>query len=222
MTRPLVLFDLDGTLVDTVPDIARALGEALAEIGVAPPALDVVRGMVGDGARQLIRRARAGRPDNPPEEDALLARFLASYRAHVCVASRLYPGAREALVALRAGGAALAVVTNKPGDLARALLTTLDAAAELDGIIGDGDGFPRKPDPTAALRSPGPLRKRPREDRDRRRRPPRHAARPRARGDRRGRDLGLRPRRGSRGRVARPFGRQLESGGAVRPRRPYP
>jgi phosphoglycolate phosphatase len=148
--RPLVLFDLDGTLVDTLPDIARALGDALAEIGVAPPALDVVKRMVGDGARQLVRRARAGRPDDPAEEDALLARFLASYRAHVCVASRLYPGAREALVALRAGGAALAVLTNKPGDLARALLTTLNAAAALDEIIGDGDGFPRKPDPTAA------------------------------------------------------------------------
>jgi phosphoglycolate phosphatase len=151
VTRPLVLFDLDGTLVDTLPDIARALGDALGEIGVPLPPLDVVRRMVGDGARQLVRRARAGRPDDAAEEDALFARFLASYRAHVCVASRLYPGAREALVALRAGGAALAVVTNKPGDLARALLTTLNVAADFDAIVGDGDGFPRKPDPTAAL-----------------------------------------------------------------------
>jgi phosphoglycolate phosphatase len=150
VVRPLVLFDLDGTLVDTLPDIARALGDALTEIGLARPPLDVVRRMVGDGARQLVRRARAGRPEDAAEEDALLASFLASYRANVCVGSGLYPGAREALAALRAAGAALAVVTNKPGDLARALLTTLNTAAELDEIIGDGDGFPRKPDPTAA------------------------------------------------------------------------
>jgi phosphoglycolate phosphatase len=150
VARPLVLFDLDGTLVDTLPDIARALGAALAEIGVAAPPLDVVRRMVGDGARELVRRARAGRPADATEEDALLARFLASYRANVCVASRLYPGAREALASLRAEGAALAVVTNKPGELARALLAALDAAAALDAIIGDGDGFPRKPDPAAA------------------------------------------------------------------------
>ncbi len=152
---PLVLFDLDGTLVDTAPDIAAALGAALAEIGVAPPPLPVVKRMVGDGARELIRRALAGRPPDAArkeaEQEAVFQSFLANYRAQVCVASRLYPGAAEAVAALRGDGVRLAVVTNKPGDLARRLLATLGLADELDAIIGDGDGFPRKPDPAAAL-----------------------------------------------------------------------
>jgi phosphoglycolate phosphatase len=150
VTPALVLFDLDGTLVDTAPDIARALGVALAEAGVAPPPLETVKRMVGDGARELVRRALAAAGDVAREE-AVLGRFIASYRENVCLESRLYPGVAAGLASLRAGGAALAVVTNKPGDLARALLGQLGVAASLEAIIGDGDGFPRKPDPAAAL-----------------------------------------------------------------------
>jgi 2-phosphoglycolate phosphatase len=151
VTPALVLFDLDGTLVDTAPDIARALGAALAEIGLPPLPLDTVKQMVGDGARELIRRALAGAPADPAREEAAFGRFLASYRENVCVASQLYPGVVEGLAALRSDGAALAVVTNKPGDLARALLAALGIAASFEAVIGDGDGFPRKPDPAAAL-----------------------------------------------------------------------
>ena len=151
MTPALVLFDLDGTLVDSAPDIARALGVALAGTGVPPLSLDTVKRMVGDGARELIRRALAAAPSDVAREEAVFGRFLASYRENVCVASRLYPGVVEGLAALRSDGAALAVVTNKPGDLARALLGTLGIAASFVAIIGDGDGFPRKPDPAAAL-----------------------------------------------------------------------
>ena len=150
MTPTLVLFDLDGTLVDTAPDIARALGVALAGTGVAPLPLDAVKRMVGDGARELIRRALAAAPSDGAREEAAFRRFLASYRENVCVASQPYPGVVEGLAALRGDGAVLAVVTNKPGDLSRTLLGTLGIAASFDAIIGDGDGFPRKPDPTAA------------------------------------------------------------------------
>ena len=151
MTPALVIFDLDGTLVDTAPDIARALAVALAGTGVPPLSLDTVKQMVGDGARELIRRALAAAPSDGAREEAAFGRFLASYRENVCVASRLYPGVVEGLRALRGHGAVLAVVTNKPGDLSRALLETLGIAASFAAIIGDGDGFPRKPDPTAAL-----------------------------------------------------------------------
>ncbi len=151
MTPPLVLFDLDGTLVDTAPDIARALGVALEGTGVPPLSLDTVKRMVGDGARELIRRALATVPSDGALEEAAFGRFLASYRENVCVASQLYPGVVEGLAALRSDGAALAVVTNKPGDLARTLLAALGIATSFDAIIGDGDGFPRKPDPAAAL-----------------------------------------------------------------------
>ena len=151
MKPALVLFDLDGTLVDSAPDIARALEVALAGTGVPPLSLDTVKQMVGDGARELIRRALAAARSDPAGEEAAFGRFLASYRQNLCVASQLYPGVVEGLAALRSDGAALAVVTNKPGDLARALLGTLEIATCFEAIIGDGDGFPRKPDPAAAL-----------------------------------------------------------------------
>jgi phosphoglycolate phosphatase len=151
VTPALVLFDLDGTLVDTAPDIARALGVALAGTGVPPLSVETVTRMVGDGARELIRRALAAASSDASGEEAAFERFLASYRENLCVDSRLYPGVVEGLAALRRDGAALAVVTNKPGDLARTLLGTLGIATSFVAIIGDGDGFSRKPDPAAAL-----------------------------------------------------------------------
>jgi 2-phosphoglycolate phosphatase len=145
----LVLFDLDGTLVDTLPDIAAALGAALGEAGVPTPPVDVVKSMVGDGARELIRKALA--VDLVARDlDALHASFLAHYRAHVSDRSTVYAGVPEALAALRAAGVMAAVVTNKPGDIARRLLDDVGLTPQLTRVIGDGDGFPRKPDPTAA------------------------------------------------------------------------
>ena len=148
-TLDLVIFDLDGTLVDTAPDIAAALAATLAEVAVPPPPLPVVKGLVGDGARALIARAQA-REGVERDVEPLLPRFLAHYADHLCVASRLYPGVGEALTALRGAGVAAAVVTNKPGDLARGLLAQLGIGAGFVAIIGDGDGFPRKPDPEGA------------------------------------------------------------------------
>ena len=146
----LVIFDLDGTLVDTAPDIAGALDAALGAVGVAAPPLAVVKEMVGDGARQLIRRALA-RAGVEGDLDALHATFLAHYRAHVSDRSAVYPGILEALAALHAAGVASAVLTNKPGDIARRLLGELALADRFVATIGDGDGFARKPDPAAAL-----------------------------------------------------------------------
>jgi len=148
-TIDLVIFDLDGTLVDTAPDIAGALAAALADAGVAAPPLDVVKAMVGDGARELIRRAleHAGAPG---DLDQLHARFLAHYGAHVSERSTVYAGVEAALRALAAAGIVTAVVTNKPGAIARRLLAELALAGHFRDVVGDGDGFPRKPDPTAA------------------------------------------------------------------------
>lgn len=149
MPVDLVLFDLDGTLADTLPDIAAALAATLDEVGVPAPPVAVVKGLVGDGSRKLIERALA-RASAGGDLDALLARFVAHYAAHVCVASRLYPGMREALEQASRAGIGLAVVTNKPGALARDLLDRLGLAGTFTAVIGDGDGFPRKPDPSAA------------------------------------------------------------------------
>jgi phosphoglycolate phosphatase len=146
----LVVFDLDGTLVDTAPDIAGALAATLAEVGVRPPPLPAVKELVGDGARALIGRALA-REGVDRDVDPLFLRFLAHYGAHLADASVPYPGVGEALAELAQAGVAAAVVTNKPGALARELLSRLGIAAGLVCIIGDGDGFPRKPDPAGAL-----------------------------------------------------------------------
>lgn len=145
----LVIFDLDGTLVDTLGDIAGALAATLGEAGISAPPLEVVRELVGDGARELIRRAlRHAR--SAGDLDRLFARFLAHYGAHVSDRSSVYPGVVEALGTLAAAGVATAVVTNKPGQIARRLLADLALAGRFREVIGDGDGFPRKPDPAAA------------------------------------------------------------------------
>ncbi len=150
MSRPeLVIFDLDGTLVDSAPDIAQAAAVTLREAGVEPPPLDRVKAMVGDGARALIVRALAARGANG-DPDRLLARFLVHYADGLCVESRLYEGVAEVLDQLRAAGVPAAVVTNKPGGLARPLLARLGVAGAFTAILGEGDGFPRKPDPGGA------------------------------------------------------------------------
>lgn len=145
----LVIFDLDGTLVDTLPDIAGALAAALAEAGVSAPPPAVVKELVGDGSRALIERALA-QAGVEREVDPLLARFLADYRAHPSERSVVYPGIESALVALADAGIAAAVVTNKAGDISRRLLGDLGLGGRFRDVIGDGDGFPRKPDPAAA------------------------------------------------------------------------
>lgn len=144
-----VIFDLDGTLVDSAPDIARAVGVTLREAGVEPPPLDAVKRMVGDGGRALIDRALAA-AGAQRDADALLVRFLAHYADGLCIESRLYEGIPELLDQLRGAGIPAAVLTNKPGPLARGLLERLGIAAAFTAIVGDGDGFPRKPDPAAA------------------------------------------------------------------------
>ncbi|MEP6655119.1 MAG: HAD hydrolase-like protein [Myxococcales bacterium] len=154
----LVIFDLDGTLVDSLPDIAWALNSTLTGVGLSPLPLPTVAQLVGDGAATLIERAVAttavagsgAASPTLPEYGALLAQFMSVYGARVCVDSRLYPGVNALLDSLTAAGVTMAVITNKPGPLARELLGTLGVASHFRAIVGDLDGFPRKPDPGAA------------------------------------------------------------------------
>jgi phosphoglycolate phosphatase len=150
----LLVFDLDGTLVDSLPDITRALNLALAESGRGALGPDVVRTLVGEGVQRLADKALAaiaGTAADPTTAAAIADRVRSIYEAQPCVATRLYPGVRELLGALRAQGYKLALLTNKPGIVTRPLLAALDIADRLDAVIGDGDGHPRKPDPAAVL-----------------------------------------------------------------------
>ena len=149
MLPPTLVFDLDGTLVDSVPDLAAALNRLMAQRGLAPFSLPETARMVGDGARVLVERAFAAR--GGAMDEAALAAFLEDYGANAAIDTRPYPGVMQAVRALSDEGWLLAVCTNKPEAPARSLLGALG----FDGLfaaIGAGDSFPvRKPDPAHLL-----------------------------------------------------------------------
>lgn len=148
MTRTLIL-DLDGTLVDSVPDLAAALNRLMVARRLAAFDHAATALMVGDGARALVDRAFAAR-GLAADEDAQ-ASFLADYSANAAVRTRPFPGAEAALRDLAGQGWRLAVCTNKPGIPARALLAGLGLEAFF-AAIGAGDSFPmKKPDPRHLL-----------------------------------------------------------------------
>lgn len=144
-----LLFDLDGTLVETAPDLCAALNYCLERAGRPIVSVAEVRHMVGDGARALLRRglAAAGAPAPEAEVERWFGVLLEHYRAHVAEASHPFEGVPETLDALRAAGARCAVCTNKPIAHTRALLDALDLSGHFEVVLG-GDSLPvRKPDP---------------------------------------------------------------------------
>ena len=145
----LIIFDLDGTLVDSVPDIALSLNATLTEVGHPSLPIETVARFVGDGAAKLLERALP-RSETGTDLKALLTRFLGHYADHLCVNTKLYPGIIDLLDSLSRAGIATAVITNKSRDMARRLLEILAIADRFVAVIGDGDGYPRKPDPSAA------------------------------------------------------------------------
>ncbi len=144
-----VIFDLDGTLVDTAPDLAAAANRLLVRHGRRPLPLETLRNFVGGGARLLLERAfaAAGTPLDPVILDTeLLPAFLSDYEAHIADRSRPYPGVRATLTALREEGHILAIATNKPQKLTEALLRVLGLGDIFAAVIGR-DAAPRpKPD----------------------------------------------------------------------------
>jgi phosphoglycolate phosphatase len=152
-TQRLAIFDLDGTLVDSLPDIAAALNAALRDAGLEPfPVGDTAR-MVGHGARLLVERALVarGQPTDTSSVDALWAAFITHYDAHPCDLTRLYPGALAALDALAADGWAVALCTNKPEAIAQQVLDALGITDRFVSIIGGQDSLPLKPAPDMVL-----------------------------------------------------------------------
>lgn len=147
----LVLFDLDGTLAATAPDIVNAINLLLAESGVPPMAAEDAATHVGSGAgaETLIGGAfaRAGRPLSPEESRHLLVRYFEIYLKNLCVQSTLYEGCTDALDHLIARGHRLAVCTNKPTRHARALLERLEVADRFAAICGRDLFEAHKPDP---------------------------------------------------------------------------
>ena len=156
----VIAFDLDGTLVDTAPDLVGTLNLLLTEEGVAPLGLAEARPFIGRGARWLIERgfSAAGAPLDEAQVPALFDRFIARYLAHIADESRPFPGVVAALDRMLDAGALLAVCTNKRTDLSVALLDALDLSRRFAAVIGADAAPASKPDPrhlTTAIAAAG-------------------------------------------------------------------
>ena len=142
----LLLFDLDGTLVDSVPDLTNALNQVLSERGHAPLTPEEVKPMVGDGVPALVGRAFAARGGGAEEAAEVLPRYIAFYEANATRLTKPYPGVRETLAELRRRGYRTAICTNKLQRATVRVLRGLELDELFDGIAG-GDRYPvRKPD----------------------------------------------------------------------------
>jgi len=148
-----LLLDLDGTLVDTVPDLAAALNRLMTSRRLPVFSHPETAAMVGDGVAALVRKAFAAR-GRDPDADAV-AEFAADYADHAAVESRPFPHVPAVLRDLRAEGWTLAVCTNKPEGAARTLLAAL-GLLDMMVAVGGGDSFPvRKPDPAHMIATLG-------------------------------------------------------------------
>jgi phosphoglycolate phosphatase len=152
MPQPIrfVLFDLDGTLIDSAPDICSALGQAHAELGLPVHDVVAVRKMIGEGQRILVERSVAQAGGAPALVDEVLPRFRRHYSEHLVEKTTLYPGVKQTLAAL-APRLPLAVATNKPGDWARRIVKQLELEPYLRWVMGEDDVGARKPDPRLLL-----------------------------------------------------------------------
>lgn len=150
---PTVVFDLDGTLVHTVPDIAAALDTVLVPYGCAPTTSAEAATMMGDGLSEFFWRALVAKRLSLPadEADALRKRFIVAYRANPARRSELYPGIRELLTELQSRGVRLAVCTNKVEPIAIDILKALDLDRYFHAVVGSNDEKPMKPHPRPIL-----------------------------------------------------------------------
>jgi len=144
-----IIFDLDGTLIDSAPDIHAAVVRTLADEGQPPLSFDAVRSFIGNGVPVLIDRVMGarGEPADPDRRAALIARFLGHYEAASSDLTTVYPGVRAALQALHDAGHPIGLCTNKPAGPARDILAAFGLLKFFAVVIG-GDSLPeRKPHP---------------------------------------------------------------------------
>lgn len=147
--HPTVIFDLDGTLVDTAPDLIAALNALFEQEGLEPVPFKQARQFIGGGARKLIEQGLAakGRTLTEGETDRLYAVYVATYEKRIAELSRPFPGVEDALDALAARGFRFAVCTNKLERLSLKLLDALDLSRRFSAICGQDTFGVQKPDP---------------------------------------------------------------------------
>lgn len=145
-----LLFDLDGTLIDSTADLAASGNWLRLEHGLAAHSVDKVASFVGDGVESLVRRLLE-RPEG--DVGAEVEAFKRHYHDHCLDATRLYPGVAPTLQALRARGYAMAVVTNKPERISRRILEGLEVAGFFGGVVGGNSATRKKPHPEPLLKA---------------------------------------------------------------------
>lgn len=143
-----VFFDLDGTLIDSRGDLATAVNLTRCDYGLPPLSPALVATYVGEGLRCLVDRAL---PERRGGLEEAVDRTRAHYRAHLLDATRLYPGVREALMALGTQGWRRAVVTNKPREFVEPILAGLGVADAFEALVGGGEAAALKPDPAPLI-----------------------------------------------------------------------
>jgi phosphoglycolate phosphatase len=143
-----IAFDLDGTLVESAPDLVATLNVLLTQEGIEPLPLSQARDMIGQGARSLIAKGfeASGADIAEPRLSILFDRFIAHYREHIADGSHVFPGVTDALDLLSGAGARLVVCTNKQTDLSVALLEALGIAHRFAAIVGPDAAMAAKPD----------------------------------------------------------------------------
>ena len=152
-SSPTLLFDLDGTLADTAPDLCHTMNVLLARHGRPAVPEARVRHMVGGGARKIMERGfdETGAPASPALLDQLFDEFIAHYGANIALHSRVWPGLLPHLERFHANGVKMGVCTNKVEDLSRKLLAALNIADYFPVVIGGDTLAVKKPDPAHLL-----------------------------------------------------------------------
>ena len=146
-----VIFDLDGTLIDTVDDIGDAVNRALSNKRFPTHTNSAYRKFVGDGSRRLIERALPEKYRNDDVIDACLKKYIEDYSSSYNVKSKLYFGIHHLLDALKAKGLRIAILSNKPDAITRNCVKTFLSTWDFDVVFGQRDSVPRKPDPQGAF-----------------------------------------------------------------------
>ncbi|MBD5234739.1 MAG: HAD family hydrolase [Bacteroidales bacterium] len=151
--KSLVIFDLDGTLLNTIDDLANATNHAMKSMGFPPHGLWVYPNMVGNGVAKLIERALPAEARSEMNVNTALEHFKEYYDEHCCDATKPYPGIPELLEDLTARGVNLAVTSNKYQEAVTKIIARYFPNANFKAILGNMEGMPRKPDPSIVFKA---------------------------------------------------------------------